>query len=195
MATALLPAQLLARAADGYPAIVRPAAATPLHVPTPCAGWDLGALVRHLLYWAPFLAAAGRRVAPVPVAASEEDVDLTDWPDALDAARAEVVAAWSDPSAWEGTTSMGAPDPMPAEMIGGMVFGELVVHGWDLARSVGTHPEWPAEVLAAAHRAVADMAEQGRAMGVFGPEVALPPTAPLLDRTVALSGRDPAWTP
>ena len=90
---------------------------------------------------------------------------------------------------------MGAPDPMPAEMIGGMVLGELVVHAWDLARTAGTRPEWPSEVLAAAHQAVAGMAEQGRAMGVFGPEVALPPTAPLLDRTVALTGRDPTWTP
>jgi hypothetical protein len=35
---------------------------------------------------------------------------------------------------------MGAPDPMPAEVIGGMVLGELVVHGWDLARTAGTCP-------------------------------------------------------
>lgn len=194
MATALLPAQTLARAADGYAEIVRVASTTALDAPTPCAGWDLGALVRHVLYWSPFFTAAGRRAAPVPVATSEQDVDLTGWPAALDAALADVVAAWSSDSAWEGTTSMVAPDPMPAELIGGMVLGELVVHGWDLARTAGTWPEWPAEVLAAAHEAVGGLAAQAREMGLFGPPVPVPPTAPMLARTVALTGRDPAWT-
>lgn len=195
MGIALLPAHALVRAVAGYAEIVRTAASTPLNTPTPCAGWDLGALVRHLLHWSPFLAAAGRRAVPVPIATGEQDVDLTGWPAALETACVDVGAAWSDPAAWEGTTSMGAPDPMPAGMIGGMVLGELVVHGWDLARSAGTRPDWPAEVLSAAHEAVVGMAAQGRGMGLFGPEVPLPATAPLLDRTVALTGRDPAWTP
>jgi len=39
------------------------------------------------------------------------------------------------------------------------------------------------------------MAEQGREMGIFGPEVAVPPAATTLDRVVAVSGRDPSWTP
>jgi uncharacterized protein (TIGR03086 family) len=195
MGIALLPADALVRATAGYTEIVRTAASAPLDTPTPCAGWDLGALVRHLLHWSPFLAAAGRRAVPVPIGASEQDVDLTGWPAALETAGADVAAAWSDPAAWEGTTSMGASDPMPAGTIGGMVLGELVMHGWDLARSAGTRPDWPAEVLNAAHDAVVGMAEQGREMGLFGPEVPLPATAPLLDRTVALTGRRPAWTP
>jgi uncharacterized protein (TIGR03086 family) len=195
MTTALRPAVALARAAAAHPEIVRAASSASLDAPTPCAEWDLGALVRHLLYWSPFLAAAGRRDAPVPVAESEQQVDLAGWPAALDAARADVVAAWSDPSAWEGTTSMGSPEQLPAEMIGGMVLGELVVHGWDLARAAGTQPRWPAEVIAAAHVAVAGMAEQGRGMGIFGAAIPVPPTAPLLDQVIGLTGRDPAWTP
>ncbi|OLT14529.1 TIGR03086 family protein [Pseudonocardia sp. CNS-139] len=171
--------------------MVRAAAAAPPTAPTPCAGWDLAALVRHLLYWAPFLAAAGRRAEPVPVAEREEDVVLAGWPDTLATAHADVVAAWSDPAAWEGTTSMGGPDRLPAPMIGGMVLGELVVHGWDLARAAGVRPEWPDGVLAPARDAVAGMAEQGRAMGVFGPEVAVPADAGLLAATLALTGRDP----
>jgi len=31
--------------------------------------------------------------------------------------------------------------------------------------------------------------------GPFGPVVEVPATAPLLDRVIALSGRDPNWTP
>jgi uncharacterized protein (TIGR03086 family) len=195
MPTALLPPALLTGAAAPLPAVVRTAAATPLDARTPCTDWDLAALVRHTLYWAPLLAAAGRRTTPTPVADSERAVPLDGWPAALDAAHADVVDAWSDPAAWTGSTSLGSPDPMPAEVIGGMVVGELVVHGWDLARAAGVRPEWPADVLAAVHEAAVGMAGMGRDMGIFGPEVAVPADAPTLDRIVAVLGRDPAWTP
>ena len=36
-----------------------------LAVPTPCAGYDVRALIAHLLHWAPSLAGAGRKT-PVP---------------------------------------------------------------------------------------------------------------------------------
>ncbi|WP_214403735.1 TIGR03086 family metal-binding protein [Pseudonocardia lacus] len=191
MPTALLPTQLMTAAAAPLPAIVRAAAAAPLDSPTPCADWDLAALVRHQLYWAPFLAAAGRRTAATPTAATEQDVALDDWPAALDAAHADVVAAWTDEAAWTGTTTMGGPEPMPAPVIGNMVLGELVVHGSDLARAAGTAAHWPDDVLAPILEAVREMGPTGRDMGIFGPEVDVPADAPLLDRILAATGRTP----
>ena len=88
---------------------------------------------------------------------------------------------------------MSGSDPMPAEMIGGMVLGELVVHGWDLARAAGVEPEFSDEVLAGTMVAVTSMAELGRGMGIFGAEVVVDLDSPLLDRIVALTGRDPHW--
>lgn len=35
--------------------------------------------------------------------------------------------------------------------------------------------------------------EQGREMGLYGPEVAVPANASTLDRVLGLTGRDPAW--
>lgn len=192
MSTALLPPQLLAGAAAPLPALARAVAAAPLDTRTPCADWDLAALVRHVVFWSPLLAAAGRRATPTPVAPAEADVVLREG--ALEAAWADVVDAWSDPAAWTGTTSLGGPDPMPAPMIGEMVVGELVVHGWDLARAVDMSPEWPTEVLVPLHTGVVGMAPQGRDMGIFGSEVPVPADAPLLDRIVAVTGRDPYWT-
>jgi uncharacterized protein (TIGR03086 family) len=87
---------------------------------------------------------------------------------------------------------MGAE--MPARMVGDMVVGELVVHGWDLARATGQPFTLPDDLLAHVYDAVAETAEQGREMAVYGPEVPVPPDAPLLDRIVGLTGRDPAWT-
>lgn len=191
MTTALAAAPLMDAAAAPHADLVRAAARTPLDAPTPCATWDLRALLGHLLAWTPVLAATGRRQA---VALPDEGTDLVvgDWPATLDAARHELVAAWRDPAAWTGTVTMGGPDALPADMIGGMVLGELVVHGWDLGRSVGRTPDWPPEVLEAALTAVSGMAEQGRGMGVFADEVPLAGSASTLDRVLALSGRDPA---
>ena len=140
------------------------------------------------------MAAAGRRSDPVPVADSEATVPLDGWPAALDAAHADIVAAWSDPAAWTGTHLDGLAQLMPAEVIGGMVVGELVVHGWDLARAAGVRPEWSDEVMATVLDAAAGMAVMGRDMGLFGPEVAVPAGAPPLDRLVGLLGRDPGWS-
>lgn len=192
MDTALLPpARLMAGALAPLPSIVRAASAVPLTTPTPCAGWDLAALVRHLLHWAPLLAAAGRRTDAAPVADSESQVSLDGWTTALPAALEDVADAWSSPAAWTGTTSMMSPDPLPAPMIGGMVLGELVVHSWDLGRAVGVEPEWADDVLAATHDAVLGMAEQGREMGIFGAAVDIAGDAPALHRIVAATGRTP----
>jgi uncharacterized protein (TIGR03086 family) len=87
--------------------------------PTPCGDWTVRHLLDHLLEWGPALAAAGRKAStPVP----GEDIE---------AVYDDLVTAWSEPSAWEGTTRVGGPQELPAAMIGGMVLAEVVVHGWD----------------------------------------------------------------
>lgn len=188
------PALLIATAAAPHAALVRAAQHVPLDTPTPCDAWDLRALVGHLLHWTPVLAAAGRGE---PVTPPDESADPVagDWADALNAARDRLVETWENPAAWDGTVSLGGPDRLPAPMIGGMVLGEIVLHGWDLARALDLEPEWPEDVLAAALGAVEGMAEQGREMGAFGPEVKVGADASTLDRVVAVSGRDPRWSP
>lgn len=44
------------------------------------------------------------------------------------------------------------------------------------------------------YREVGMTADQGRQMGVYGPHVPVSDAAPLLDRILGLTGRDPAWT-
>ena len=46
-------------------------------------------------------------------------------------------------------------------------------------------------MLTFVHAEVLATAETGRAMGVYGPEVPVPATAPMLDRLLGLTGRDP----
>lgn len=163
---------------------------------TPCADYDVRKLVNHLLFWGPSLAGAARKEAVPPPAEADTDVDLTggDWAAALLAQLDRTVAAWSEPGAWEGLTQLGGPMEMPASLVGGMVVGELVVHGWDLAMATGQQPAWDDDVIGYVYEEVAKNAEFGREMGVYGPAVEVPASAPTLDRVLGLTGRDPAWS-
>jgi uncharacterized protein (TIGR03086 family) len=152
--------------------------------------------VNHLLYWGPALEAAARKVetpAVTPDGEAEAALARGDWVASLVTQADAFVDAYSAPEAWQGATRMGVE--LPASMVGVMVLGEFVLHGWDLARATGRELTLPADVVSAAYDGIATIAEQARGMGVFGPEVPLPASAPLFDRTLALSGRDPAWKP
>ncbi|PRY38078.1 TIGR03086 family metal-binding protein [Umezawaea tangerina] len=163
-----------------------------LDAPTPCAEFDVRALVEHMLTWGPALAGAGRKEGVPP----REGVRVgDDWTAELEAVLDDLVVAWGDDGAWQGTTHMGGPTEMPADLVGGMVLVEVLVHGWDLARASGQHPEWDDDVLEFALGEVAKTADQGRAMGVYGAEVVVPDGASTVDRVLGLTGRDPRWKP
>jgi uncharacterized protein (TIGR03086 family) len=156
-----------------------------LDAPTPCAGWSVRDLIQHMLFYGPMLQAAARKEQAAPGQWSD------DWQAGLEDQIDRLVTAWESPAAWQGTTSLGSPDPMPAHMIGGMVLGEVVVHGWDLARATGAQPSWDEDLLAFVHEEVAKTASLGREMDVYGPEVPVAADAPALHRMLALTGRDP----
>jgi uncharacterized protein (TIGR03086 family) len=183
--------KLMARAAAPLIEIVRGIEPEQASAPTPCGEFDVRGLVNHLLYWGPSLEGAARKES-VPPADVEQDAD---WAAALAAQLDRTAMAWSEPAAWEGVTRMGGPMELPAALVGGMVVGELVVHGWDLARATGRPLVVDEDILEYLLGEVAKTAEQGREMGIYGPEVSVPASSSTLDRVLALTGRDPAWTP
>ncbi len=186
---------LVARAAAPLVTVARHVRPDQLSAATPCAEYDVRALVHHLLFWGPSLEGAARKESVPPPADAESDVDLVtgDWAAALTEHAQRTASAWSGPGAWRGVTHLGGPAELPAEMVGAMVAGEFVVHGWDLARAVGTPVDWDEELLAYLYEETAKTAESGRQMGIFGPEVAVPESAGTLDRLLGLTGRDPGW--
>lgn len=188
-------AQFVARAAGPLREIIHRIKPEQLDAPTPCAEFDVRALVNHLLFWGPSLVGAARKESVPPPAEAETELKLSDgeWVTALEAQLDRIVAAWREPEAWQGTTYMGGPTKLPASMVGGMVVGELVVHGWDLARATGQQPTWQEDLLRYLHAEVSKVAEQGREMGVYGPEVAVPASASTLDQLLAVTGRTPGW--
>lgn len=166
---------------------------------TPCEKFDVQGLLTHLLYWAPVFELAARK-EPIPTgrpAEGEQDLAVGDWRNLLADNIHALATAWSDPAAWEGVTSIGRSDlgDLPAAFVGSLVLSEFAVHGWDLARAVGSSYQCDDHVAEAVYGILAESAEHGRASGAFGPEVAVPATASTLDRTLGVSGRDPDWSP
>ncbi len=189
---------MMARAGASTVEVARNVKPDQLTAPTPCPEWDVRALVNHLMFWSAFRSelAARKQQAPADDPVTEE-TDFTaqrDWPGTLARQLDRAVAAWAEPGATEGNTGL-AGGSMPARMIGMMMVGELVVHGWDLARATGQTIDTDPATLATAHEMASAMGEQGRQMGAFGAEVELPESAPMLDRVLGLSGRNPQWTP
>ena len=70
-----------------------------------------------------------------------------------------------------------------------------MLHAWDLAAATGQSYTVDDKAAGAALTAVAANAEMFRQYKGFAEPVPVTADAPVLDRVLALSGRDPAWTP
>ncbi|HKS48473.1 MAG TPA: TIGR03086 family metal-binding protein [Amycolatopsis sp.] len=189
--------RMLAGAASVFTDIVRSVEPALLGAKTPCEEYDVRALLNHLLYWGPWLEAAIRKHPAPAVEGGERDVDLVtgNWAVRFEKQVDGLLDASAQPGAFEGTTSMGGGE-LPASMVAEMVLTEWVVHGWDLARALGrpfTCDEAAIDGTEALRASVPSMAALGREMGIFGPEVFVPETAPALDRVLGHLGRDPMW--
>jgi uncharacterized protein (TIGR03086 family) len=183
---------LLARTLAQTEAIVarvRPEQAT---LPTPCASWDVRALVNHVVH--------DVQQFTVTVHGGEwdpKDADVTghDWAGAFREGASSLLAAWRRPGALEQTVKLPFGE-FPATWRIGQQIADLAVHGWDIAKATGQptdlDPEvgqlaldWGRENLKPEFRG--DEAS-GRS---FGPEVAVAADAPLYDRLAGFFGRDP----
>jgi uncharacterized protein (TIGR03086 family) len=175
-----------------------------LALPTPCAGWSLGDLLAHMIaQHQGFAAAAAGDVA---------DVSVWRWrplgeDPAADYARAagHVIAAFGsdgvrDHSLWLPEILDGGP--FPAAMAIGFHLLDYVVHGWDVAASLGIEADYPADVVAAA-LAISEQVPTGAARTALGAAFAPPVASALtdsigstgsaLDQLLRVLGRSPRW--
>ena len=87
-----------------------------------------------------------------------------------------------------------AQGPM-GEMTGGqallMFSMDACVHSWDLAKATGQDTRLDAKLVQVSYGMTQAVAEGGRQMGAFGPEVTVPANAGLRDKLLGLSGRKP----
>src|SRR5215218_7208146 len=105
--------------------------------PTPCPDARLGDLIDHVgSLSGAFTEVAHKRPGEAPPAPPDAANLGDDWQQEIEDRLATLVAAWRDPSAWEGMAQV-AGNELPAEVAGRVVLDELVVHGWDIAVASG----------------------------------------------------------
>lgn len=192
--------QVLGAAAAGVRDVVRrlpsDAADEVWSRPTPCADWDLRALLNHLTaehLWAPRLL-AGESLDDV---GDDYDGDVLgeDPPAAWRQAIDRSVQAWAQVDDEPVLMQMSSGAVTRHEYAQQMVV-DLVVHGWDIARAAGLSydPDQAAVQEALDYERPRLQGGQGWP-GIFGHAVPVPEgSADLLDEVVALTGRDPRWS-
>ena len=164
--------------------------------PTPCPGTPVAAMLHHLvgLTYAFRMAAEKAPLKGAPTASAD---DLpADWRTRLPAQLDALVTAWQEPGAWDGMTEAGGVQ-MPASAMGLVALDEVVIHGWDLAAATRQEYRPDATSTQACFDFVGDRSDEPADAnpGLFGPVVPVPDDAPLFDRLLGRTGRDPAWTP
>ena len=186
---------LLKHALDQTERLIAAVGAGQAGLATPCSGWDVRALVRHM---------AGQDLRNFLAATRGETADWQAPPDELGE---DWTAAFRDRAAPLRSAWKAADLDQPVAMPGGgqaplrsradQQITELTVHGWDLAMATGQQTGLD---LALAEHALGwshgmlrpEYRGQGKA---FGPEVPVPSGAPVYQRLAGWFGRDPWWTP
>jgi uncharacterized protein (TIGR03086 family) len=164
-----------------------------LAAPTPCAGWDLAALLRHLT----------DSVSAMHEAAYSGRVELdtgelhTD-PDPVAGLRDRIRAllgVWSS-VAWAGAAAPGAMVSVAGRPLHGGILTatgalEIAMHGWDVSRARGRHAPVPAPLAEELLELAPLLVVPGYRSGRFAAPVPVPPGAAPADLLVAFLGRSP----
>jgi uncharacterized protein (TIGR03086 family) len=169
-----------------------------LTLPTPCAEWDLRALLAHMTaqHHGFARAVAGERTD----VADWHPVPADDVVAAYDEAADHVLAAFRAPADTAYLPEIRGGVTVPAAMAMGFHFVDYVVHSWDVAAALGRTGELDGELdddvlaaaLAVARQVPTDDASRGPGLS-FGPVLPTAPGAGTLDQVLTLLGRSPAW--
>jgi uncharacterized protein (TIGR03086 family) len=185
------PVELHRRAIDEFGRRVEAIADNQWGLPTPCADWDVRALVHHLVYenvWAPALF-EGQTVEQV---GDRFEGDLLGgepeaaWKDSAQ----QALGAVSRPGAMAQTVHLSFGD-FPGEAYAMQLTTDLAVHAWDLARGIGADDRLDPELVEACYAAALPMEPMLRQSGMFGDKVDVGPDADTQAKLLGMMGRTP----
>jgi uncharacterized protein (TIGR03086 family) len=180
---------MLQRAVDGANRVVSGLQADELTKPTPCTDWDVKALVDHMAWVLATFTAAIDDTEPPPKSADLLGGDL-----AASYARVsqKAVDAWRIPGTLERTLTIPLGE-MPAPVALNVMIADQHLHTWDLSKSLGRPHTMDEDLSAAVLGVMQQMLKpeyRGPGKG-FGAVVPWPEDAPVQERLLAFSGRQP----
>ena len=182
-------AELHAQALDATGRIVAGIPADRWHADTPCGGWDVRALVNHVVsgnLWAAELA-AGRTIEDV---GDRLDGDVLGRGPGrrYDASAKAAAAAFRAPGAMIAPCAVSY-GPVPGSVYAGHRFLDVFIHGWDLAVATGQDTALDAGLMQACQDVIEPQLEAFRGAGAFAGPLPVPPGATGQARFLAMLGR------
>jgi uncharacterized protein (TIGR03086 family) len=157
--------------------------------PTPCADWDVRALVQHVvseLAWiAPLV--EGKTIEEVG-GALDGDLLGSDPLGAFHHHCNLAHAALEQPGALDGTVHLSFGD-FSGTYYADQVGGDVLIHSWDLAKGLGLDDTLPEELLPWGQRWAEDVRAQFGDNPAFAAPIAVPDDADPQTRLLALLGR------
>jgi len=168
-----------------FDAVVQRTDASAWQNATPCEGWNASDLLEHqcaVLNGVAAMAASGEMAKPTPPA------DMSD-PQAVWRNTRDTVIGNLDQ---QGVLAQQGPFWFGAETIDdvvGVVMWDAVTHTWDLAQATGQSHGLDDQLVQACHDVVAPMSDMLVETERTGPVLEVAADAPILDRYLALVGR------
>ncbi|MBH0123468.1 TIGR03086 family metal-binding protein [Rhodococcus sp. HM1] len=166
----------------------RLAQVTDWKAPTPDTEWDIAKLVEHMIdeqRWIPPLL-AGMTIAEAEASLAPIGDDLrAEWSRYAESATTAWAATAPDASVH---LSYGV---VPCHNYLKQQVADIAIHTWDLARGVGGDDRLDPDLVAAVWADLQPQKDMLAASGLFADPVPVPDDAPLQDRLLALTGRDP----
>jgi uncharacterized protein (TIGR03086 family) len=159
------------------------------HAGTPCAGWDVRALVNHVVsgnWWAAELAGG----ATIEDVGDRLDGDLL----GSDPAGSYAASANAAAAAFRVPGVLSAPCAVSYGSVPGSVYAghrliDVFVHGWDLAAATGQDTTLDPDLMEACRQVIAPQLELFRRAGALAEELEVPPAATAQTRFLAQLGR------
>ncbi len=190
------PRPLFARTLDTAATVIAGISADDAGRPTPATDYDVDHLVRHVVAVVDRVAAVARGEDPLSVPQEVAPLDPEEYRAAFDRARAGQEAVWADDGVLERELTLPFA-VLPGAIALSIYVGEITVHTWDLAVAIGAEVDWdPAAVETALISITTGLPAEPRGGpdGIpFDPVVPTAEDATAIERTVAWTGRDPAW--
>ncbi|MGD0608528.1 MAG: TIGR03086 family metal-binding protein [Streptosporangiaceae bacterium] len=159
-----------------------------LAAPTPCASWDVRALVSHFVGTARWWAAVIAGEEP----AADADYAAGDFVAAYEESIRIAVAAFAAEGALDKTVRLPFGE-FPGAVLRDLAAMEQFTHGWDLARAIGypseLDPGLAVWLLAQARLAITDPYRGPDGEAFFGPAVEAPAGEGPADQLAAFLGR------
>ena len=154
--------------------------------PAPCDGWVARDVVRHIVEWMPaFLASVGVELPAGPSVDADPAVAWTHLADSLQALLDDRTTASHEITHEHlGTVTV-------EHAIGMIMFGDIVIHTWDLARATDLDETLESTIVSEMLIGMQPIDEMLRSSGQYGPKVAVAEDADDQTKLIAFTGRHP----